>query len=584
MAPAERSLYTGGGHKRVIKLPTRPRPPVRLCVLALLTTGVLLAAGPAQGRVNGGVVAWGCGVGGVGPCTVPPAATNGVTAIAAGLTHSLALKQDGSVLAWGCPTSNDYGQCTVPAAAASGVTAIAASFFHSLALKQDGSVLAWGCGASTDYGLCTIPPAATSGVTAIAAATFHNLALKQDGSVTAWGCGGGFNYGQCTIPPAATSGVTAIAASTYHNVALKQDGSAIAWGCGFNVGQCTIPAAATSSVTAIGAALRHSIALKQDGSVIAWGCGDVDYGQCTVPATAASGVSAIAAGEDYNLALKQDGSVVAWGCGSYGGINRDFGQCSVPAAAASGVTAVAAGVFHSLALDKASQTITFGPLANKTFGDPDFAVSASASSGLPISLAASGNCTVSGPIVHISGAGSCTLTASQAGDATYNPAPDVSWTFAIAKAGQAITFGPLARKTYGAPDFRVSATASSGLAVSFAASGRCTVRGATVHLTGAGSCTVVASQAGDANYMPALDVSRSFLIARAPCRVPKVVGKRVALARRMIARRHCRTGKVRYAYSRGRKKGIVIAQSRRPGRVLPARSKISLVVSRGRRR
>jgi beta-lactam-binding protein with PASTA domain len=65
--------------------------------------------------------------------------------------------------------------------------------------------------------------------------------------------------------------------------------------------------------------------------------------------------------------------------------------------------------------------------------------------------------------------------------------------------------------------------------------------------------------------------------------VPKVVGKRLALAKRMIASRHCRTGKVGYAYSRKRK-GIVISQSRRPGRVLPARSKIGLIVSRGRRR
>jgi beta-lactam-binding protein with PASTA domain len=52
----------------------------------------------------------------------------------------------------------------------------------------------------------------------------------------------------------------------------------------------------------------------------------------------------------------------------------------------------------------------------------------------------------------------------------------------------------------------------------------------------------------------------------------------------MIVSRRCRTGKVGYAYSRKRKKGIVISQSRRPGRVLPARSRINLIVSRGRRR
>jgi hypothetical protein len=153
----------------------------------------------------------------------------------------------------------------------------------------------------------------------------------------------------------------------------------------------------------------------------------------------------------------------------------------------------------------------------------------------------------------------------------------------ISKAGQSITFGLLANKTYSAPNFSVSAAASSGLPVSFAASGNCTVSSATVHLTGAGSCTVTASQAGDANYAAAPDVSHTFSIAPAPCRVPNVVGRRVASAKRTIAQRHCRTGKVDSAYSRKRKKGIVLSQSRRPGRVLPARSKINLVVSRGRR-
>jgi beta-lactam-binding protein with PASTA domain len=66
--------------------------------------------------------------------------------------------------------------------------------------------------------------------------------------------------------------------------------------------------------------------------------------------------------------------------------------------------------------------------------------------------------------------------------------------------------------------------------------------------------------------------------------VPKVVGKRLRVAKLAIKRSHCRTGKVGYAYSRKRKKGIVTSQSRRPGRVLPANSKINLVVSRGRKR
>jgi len=86
---------------------------------------------------------------------------------------------------------------------------------------------------------------------------------------------------------------------------------------------------------------------------------------------------------------------------------------------------------------KANQTINFSPIAGKTFGDPDFTVSPSASSGLLVSLLPSGNCTVtnSSPgMVHITGAGSCTITASQIGDASFNAAADVPRSFNINKA------------------------------------------------------------------------------------------------------------------------------------------------------
>jgi hypothetical protein len=89
----------------------------------------------------------------------------------------------------------------------------------------------------------------------------------------------------------------------------------------------------------------------------------------------------------------------------------------------------------TLTVQKLAQTITFGALANKIVGDPDFNVSATASSGLAVSFAASGNCSVTGSTVHISGAGSCTITASQAGNSTYNPAADVPQSFSILTSG-----------------------------------------------------------------------------------------------------------------------------------------------------
>jgi hypothetical protein len=86
-------------------------------------------------------------------------------------------------------------------------------------------------------------------------------------------------------------------------------------------------------------------------------------------------------------------------------------------------------------------------------------------SNLAAVFSAGGNCTVSGTQVHLTGAGSCTVTASQDGDANTNAAVPVARTFQIGKADQQITFDALANTTVGDPDFAVSATASSNLAV-----------------------------------------------------------------------------------------------------------------------
>jgi hypothetical protein len=78
---------------------------------------------------------------------------------------------------------------------------------------------------------------------------------------------------------------------------------------------------------------------------------------------------------------------------------------------------------------KQDQTISFAPIPNRIFIPRDsFAISATASSGLPVTftVGGGGSCTVSGSIAQITGVGSCTITASQAGDASFNPAPEVS--------------------------------------------------------------------------------------------------------------------------------------------------------------
>jgi len=87
------------------------------------------------------------------------------------------------------------------------------------------------------------------------------------------------------------------------------------------------------------------------------------------------------------------------------------------------------------------QTITFGPLSDKTFGDPAFTVTATASSGLPVSLLASGECVITGNTISITAAGTCTVFAQQPGNNVYTFAEDVVRSFNIAKAPAVITVG-----------------------------------------------------------------------------------------------------------------------------------------------
>lgn len=163
-----------------------------------------------------------------------------------------------------------------------------------------------------------------------------------------------------------------------------------------------------------------------------------------------------------------------------------------------------------------TQTIAFAALADQLLGTPPFSVSATASSGLPVSFTAAGECTVSGSTVTLTGVGMCTVTAHQAGSTSYYPAADVGHSFNIARPGQTITFAPIAMRTFGDPAFGVSASASSGLPVSLSAAGQCTIQGTTVTLVAAGSCTITARQGGNSEYTAAPDVARTFGIDKAP--------------------------------------------------------------------
>ena len=279
------------------------------------------------------------GVWGSGYANVPPSVTN-VVAIAAGGYGSMALRADGSVVAWGY-----YDWTSVPASVTN-VVAIAAGNSCDMALRADGSIVAWGSGYS---GQINVPSAATNAV-GIAAGYSHSMAVRANRTVVAWGNNW---YGQTNVPSTATN-VVAIAAGDYHSMALRGDGSVVAWGYS-SYGLTNVPAEATN-VVAIAAGNSHSMALRGDGTVVAWGY--PYYGLTNVPSSATN-VVAITAGNNHSEALRADGAVVAWG---YNG----SGQTNVPPWATNAV-AVAAGYSHIMALlTDRGQVAAFQPIVRST--------------------------------------------------------------------------------------------------------------------------------------------------------------------------------------------------------------------------
>ncbi len=179
----------------------------------------------------------------------------------------------------------------------------------------------------------------------------------------------------------------------------------------------------------------------------------------------------------------------------------------------------ATDVEETFAVARAAQIISFTNPGAHVFGDAPFAlVATGGGSGEAVTFSVvSGPASVSGDMLTLSGAGSVTVRASQAGNANYFAAVDADVTFNVAALGQTITFANPGTRTFGDAPFALMATGgASGNPVTFSiVNGPATLAGDTITLTGGGSVTVRASQAGNANYGAAPDVDRTFMVSSA---------------------------------------------------------------------
>ncbi|MBP8818927.1 MAG: S-layer homology domain-containing protein [Syntrophomonadaceae bacterium] len=296
----------------------------------------------------------------------------GITAVASGSTHNLALKEDGTVWAWGVNRWGQIGDGTqtnrylpVKVAGLTGVAGIGCGQNHSVALMNDGSVWTWGKNGFGQLGDGTktnryspVKVQGLSGVVGICCGQDHTIALCKDGSLWGWGAG---DYGQLgdganarRYAPVKVTGlnrVVHVSCGSNHSMAITDDGSV--WGWGNNaLGQLgdgtttryNVPVKANglTEVVDMSCGANHSMALTLNGKLFTWGfngVGQLGNGTTTnsyvpVNVDALTGVIDIECGGNTSLVIRDDGSVWGWGgnsCGELGNGNTTTQSAPVQA-------------------------------------------------------------------------------------------------------------------------------------------------------------------------------------------------------------------------------------------------------------
>jgi len=335
-----------------------------------------------------------------------------------GGSHSLAVLTDGTVRAWGYNGAGQLGDTTLVNRAApitvtgaggigslTGVAtapgSIAAGWYHSLAVKTDGTVWAWGFNDKGQLGngsnATSRAPVQVRGpggvgfltnVVAVTAGVDHSLALRADGTVWAWGNNNKGQLGDATttnrtfpvqvLDTTGSGNLTAIAslsAGASHSVAVTTGGTVFAWGSNL-YGQLGngrpedsfLPRAVSGlpAISSIAAGNVHTLARTSAGGVWSWGnnffgqLGDSTKVDRRTPVQVRNlpTTTAIAAGDGFSLALRNDRLVASWGhdlFGSLGDGASGEGTDKSTAVLVSGVTnttAIAGGYGHGLALGR----------------------------------------------------------------------------------------------------------------------------------------------------------------------------------------------------------------------------------------
>ncbi|HPM63323.1 MAG TPA: hypothetical protein PLM88_02200 [Bacillota bacterium] len=279
----------------------------------------------------------------------------GVVAIAAGDKHCLALRSDGTVWAWGANNKGQLGDGTysdsfekpVQVDGLSDVKAIAAGESHSLAVKTDGTVWCWGDNSVYQIGrnlprtiVTPILKTDIKDVSSVAACSRRSVAVKSDGSVWQWGnwliglpMGGSIYWMERYVAEPEDvdlDGVVPVSAGFQHSVALKGDGTVWVWGMNSHgqlgngisgSGYGPYMVSGPDQAIAVAAGENYGMAVAVDGSIWAWGANAGNYlgtgsYSAIIPPRKVEGITSatnIAAGEQVIAACDVFGDFWHWG-------------------------------------------------------------------------------------------------------------------------------------------------------------------------------------------------------------------------------------------------------------------------------
>ncbi|MGN0793741.1 MAG: TIR domain-containing protein [Aristaeellaceae bacterium] len=253
--------------------------------------------------------------------------------IAAGYSHTVALKHDGTVVARGCKAN---GQCDV--SDWRDIVAVAAASIHTVGLKRDGTIVA--VGNKYEYGQLRVKGWNDwNDIVAISTGEYHTVGLKRDGTVVV---AGDTFFQQRDVNN--WHDIVATSVSTFHVMGLMRDGTVVTAGDNED-GQCNV--GNWTDIVAIAAGPVHSVGLKRDGTVMA--VGNNNDGQCNVSDW--HDIVAIAAGRHHTVGLMRNGTVVATG-------DNDCSQCDV--GSWNKIIAIAAGDCHTIGLTRNGTLVAAG--------------------------------------------------------------------------------------------------------------------------------------------------------------------------------------------------------------------------------